>query len=77
MFDDIGRNFLMNPQNGLKVTLTGNVICCYFFYNLNSTFSYFLFYIKVRLFLTSKDAYFIYFAFYLDCPLVGQALALP
>jgi len=22
MFDDIGRNFLMNPQNGLKVILT-------------------------------------------------------
>jgi len=31
MFDDIGRNFLMNPQNGLKVVLTGNVIYYYFF----------------------------------------------
>lgn len=30
MFDDIGRNFLMNPQNGLKVIskiLGGNAIC--------------------------------------------------
>uniref|UniRef100_A0A8C9EU52 Ubiquitin like domain containing CTD phosphatase 1 n=1 Tax=Pavo cristatus TaxID=9049 RepID=A0A8C9EU52_PAVCR len=59
MFDDIGRNFLMNPQNGLKVTLTANFIYYFFLYNLSSTFSYFLLYIKVRLFLTSKDAYFI------------------
>lgn len=31
MFDDIGRNFLMNPQNGLKVILPGIFIYYYFF----------------------------------------------
>lgn len=31
MFDDIGRNFLMNPQNGLKVILLGIFIYYYFF----------------------------------------------
>lgn len=31
MFDDIGRNFLMNPQNGLKVILTGIFIYYYFY----------------------------------------------
>lgn len=30
MFDDIGRNFLMNPQNGLKVILTGIFVYYYF-----------------------------------------------
>lgn len=30
MFDDIGRNFLMNPQNGLKVILTETFIYNHF-----------------------------------------------
>uniref|UniRef100_A0A670IJ79 Ubiquitin-like domain-containing CTD phosphatase 1 n=1 Tax=Podarcis muralis TaxID=64176 RepID=A0A670IJ79_PODMU len=33
MFDDIGRNFLMNPQNGLKIILQGAESQCFWLHN--------------------------------------------